>query len=279
MRGPPLPAPWPARRGTLLAVPGRWQPTLLGALALALAGLGATGWLAPGAWPLPGPTTLLHGRCIGAMQLGLACALWQAWRGAGDEALVLAPSRALAVGAAVQAAASLLAALSPASGDAPGRAWGWAAGAAAVATLAFAVGRGSTGVSAPAERPARSWLALSGAAALTALVLTFAPAHAAAGWPWSLQTVQAAACAGPFAALATLLQAVAHERRRYVRRALLPPLMVLAVGVLAPSMWHAATQVGAFPAQRIGSWLWLAGFGSLAAAAAALGLQLRPRTG
>lgn len=258
---------------------GTWQPTVLGALALVLAGLGATAWLAPGAWPLPGPTTLLHGRCIGAMQLGLACALWQAWRGAGDEALVLAPARALAVGAAVQAGATVLAALSPAAAAAPADAWGWAAGAAAVSTLAFAVGRGNTGVSAPAERPARTWLALAGAAALAALVLTFSPAHAAAGWPWSLQPVQAAACAGPFAALAMLLQAVAQERRRYVRRGLLPPLLVIALGVLAPSIWHAATQAGAFPAHRIGSWLWFAGFGSLAAATAALGLRLRPRPG
>lgn len=279
MHGPLLPAPRPDRRDARLAVPGGWQPTVLGALALVLAGLGAMAWLAPGAWPLPGPTTVLHGRCIGAMQLGLACALWQARRGAGDEALVLGPSRALAVGAAVQAVATVLAALSPAAADAPARAWGWAAGAAAVAMLAFTVGRGSAGVSAPAERPARTWLALSGVAALTALVLTFAQARAAAGWPWSLQPVQAAGCAGPFAALAMLLQAVAQERRRYVRRGLLPPLIVIAVGVLSPSIWHAATQATAFPAQRVGSWLWFAGFGSLAAAVAALGLQLRPRPG
>ena len=73
MHGPLLPAPRPDRRDAPLTMPGDWQPTVLGALALALGGLGAMAWLAPGAWPLPGPTTLLHGRCIGAMQFGRIC--------------------------------------------------------------------------------------------------------------------------------------------------------------------------------------------------------------
>ena len=69
------------------------------------------------------------------------------------------------------------------------------------------------------------------------------------------------------------------DRVFYLLLALLPPLLVIAAGVLTPSIWHAATQATAFPAQRIGSWLWFAGFGSLAAAVTVLGLQLRPRPG
>ncbi len=263
------------RRGAGPTTPRRWPGPLLAALALGLATLGAAVWIAPGSLPLPWALAPLHGRCVGSLQLGLACALAQAWRGAGDEALVVAPLRALAVGAAVEAVATLLSALA----EPTARAWGWAAGAALLAALACTCAPRGHDVMAPSERPARAWLLGAAAAALAALALTLAPAAAASAWPWPMQARQAAAYAGPFAALAMLAQALARERRRYVRRALLPPLFVIAVGVLAASAWQGVTHAGTFDAWRVAPWIWFAGFGWLAAATAVQARALRSRRG
>ncbi len=265
----------PERRGALPAAQRRWRAPLLAALTLGLAALGAAVCIAPGWLPLPWALAPLHGGCVGSLQLGLACALAQAWRGAGDEALVVAPLRALSVGAAVEAVATLLSA----AAEPTAHTWTWAAGAAVLAALALGCAQRGNDVMAPSERPARAWLLGATAAALAALALTLAPATVANAWPWPMQARQAAAYAGPFAALAMLAQAVARERRRYVRRALLPPLLVMAVGVLAASAWHAAARAGTFDARGASAWIWFGGFGWLAAAAAVQVRALRPRRG
>lgn len=246
----------------------RGRRALLGVLALVVSLLGLAAWVAPGrltpAWTL-GP---LHGHCVGVMQLALAGALWRAWRRADDEALVVAPLHALGIAAGVQALATL--------GGAPGpAAWGWGLGAGVVATLALAASRSARDVMAPAERPDRAFVAVSVVSAVAALAVLLMPAMAAAAWPWRTTAAQAAAYAGPFAAVSMLAQAVARERRRYVRRALLPTLLALAIGVLATSVWHAGAFAGA--AYRPAPWIWFSAFAALAAMTAARLVTLRDR--
>ncbi len=252
------------------AIAERQQRTRHVALAV-LAGsatvLGLWAVVLPGQGPLPWAMAPLHSRCVGAMQLGLALALWRAWRSR-DAALAHAPMRALAASCAGSAVALVMAmgGMEGAVVGAPGAAerWTpWVSGFIAVAALAEGLTRAAHELQAPAEHPHRGWLAVAVLAAALALVLLLAPAQLAPHWPWRMAAGLAGGYVGPFAALSVLALAVARERRRYVRHALLLALLATAAGVLAASAWHLTS----FSLARPSGYVWFLAFAGLFALA------------
>lgn len=232
---------------------------VLPVLAVGAVAPGLLALLMPGAAVLPWTLAPLHGRCVGAMQLSLLLSLWRAWR-SGDPALAHGPLRALAASCAGSAAA-LLAGAAVQCSISP-LALGWLLGFMLLGGAAEWRTRATQELQAPAERPDRAWLAIAGVAGGLSLALLAAPAALAERWPWRMSATLAAAYVGPFAALASFAFSLARERRAYVRRGLLLPLLWLSLAVLAISAWHhrAFDTPSAVP--------WFAAFAALAALAA-----------
>lgn len=249
------PAAAPARRGL-----ARWRQRWLRLLVLGWALLGslcfAQGWAALWPWPL----APLHARCLGVMQLALALLAWPAWHNS-DEALARAPLVATLLHGAAALAAVVLA-----RADVPAPwAWVWLAVMLAMALVSALALAGDPQLQAPAEHPRVAWFGFALAAAAAAVALLAWPTASAALWPWKLPDALAWIYAPPLLAWGAVAALLAHERRRYVCRAVERALLLLAAGVLLSSWWH----LRAFDWQRLPSWLWLVSFGAV------LGLSLQ----
>jgi hypothetical protein len=239
--------------------PSTWRPALAAALAAAALLLGLLLVLAPGASAVlgGGPWPPLHARCVGAMALSCAVALWQA-RATLDPAALRMP---LLLAAAWAAGSALALLRHGTDGAAP-------AGLAALGAGAWWLARADDDTPAPAEHADALLLASAAASAAVALLLLAAPARVAPWWPWRLGSAWVVQYAPLFAAWATVLALAARERRRYVRAPVLWGLLSWAAGTLGVSLWHASALRG--PASVVG---WLAVFvGAAAAAAWRLGL-------
>lgn len=238
--------------------PHRLHFVLLGASLLA-GGLLALGWPAQVAAALPWPLPPLHARCLGAMQLALACT-WLRVATEHDRAALRIPLLMSAAAALVllggwpgwlaqraalpmaTAGATAMRAAAPGMAEisAARPAFVWLLPAAALLTLAHAgalLWRDRM-LQAPAEQPHRSLLVLAALALALALLLCAAPGLAAAWWPWPLPAATAlpyAVLLAPWGAAAALL---AHERRRSTRRLGLQGLLLLGLLVPAVSLLH-----------------------------------------
>lgn len=233
---------------------------VLPTLALGAAAPGLLAVLAPGLGALPWALPPLHGRCVGVMQLALLLALWRGGR-SHDPALAHGPLRALVVSCAGSVAALLALALAQ-HGLSP-LVLAWLTAYVLLGGAAELSMRAAHELQAPAEHPDRAWLLAAALTGTLALALLTMPSLLAPLWPWRMSPPLAAAYVGPFAALASLAFSIARERRAYVRRALLLPLLSLPLAVLVVSLWHHQ----AFGAAG-STVLWFGAFGALAALAA-----------
>jgi hypothetical protein len=236
------------------------------AVGAAAAAFGVTLALAPGiSAALPsGTLPPLHARCIAAMHVALAVALWSARRRI-DEAAARIP---LALTATWGGAAVLAALAQGQAAAAPP--WLAAAGATAAGAAWLGLYRAEEAVR--AERADRGWIAVAAVGGVVAVLLLFAPAWTAARWPWRMGAAQAGLYGSPLLAFAAAAWLAAVERRRYVREPALHAWLALALGVLAASFVHRPL----FDAARALTWVWFGAFGAVAAWAAARVAGRRP---